>query len=1182
MKKNIISSFSEFGFFELLDIGTWDWNIKTNEAIYSAEWAKIAGYELEELEPNVYAWEKLVLPEDIGHVNEQIKIHLAGKTPIYEAEYRMTRKDGSIIWCQDKGKVIEFDEQGNPVRFVSAMQNVSRLKNAINELQTNKDILETEIQDRTKSLTNKDKMLREVYDIAKKLLTHDENESFDDLIHNCLRAIGEMTGQNRAYIWKSIYDSDNNHCCIQVYEWVEGIESIQGNPTFENIPYDMLPSFKKALIDGKCLNSFVCDLTQSEIEILEPQDIQSILIAPIDIGEINWGFIGLDNCKSKNYFSELEENVLLMSGSLIANAIQRRADQEKMREAEERTQIMLNATPLCCNLWDKEYNIIACNEEAVRLFDLPSQNEYLTHFSDLSPEYQPCGRLSSDMAFENISKAFKDRYCRYEWMHQKLDGEPIPSEITLVRVKYKNEYIVAGYTRDLRAHKAMLDKINMTQVELASARDEAIANTKAKSEFLAKMSHEIRTPMNAIVGMSEIILMGSVPSAIKDRVMSIKHACASLLSIINDILDFSKIESGKLEIVKINYFLPSLVNDVTNIISMRLINKPIFFTVNVDPMLPSNLVGDEVRIRQILLNLLGNAVKYTHEGYVKLSITGEITSKNTVLLVMKVSDTGIGIKEDDMQNLFSEFMQVDILKNKGVEGTGLGLAITKNLCRLMDGTISVTSVYGEGSTFTVELPQSFSEHEYKRFATVFKPEEKSVLVYESRDVYVESIKKSLEDLNVKCKVASSQPGFYIAIKDEEFSYVFLPEILMENAKSISEKLKIAVDFVLLTEFEETTSLGSIKCLPMPAHSLSIANILNDVKDTNVENSSKDKLSFIAPSARVLIVDDIATNICVAEGLMQPYQMHIDTCESGMEAIELVKNNDYDIIFMDHMMPIMDGVQATLLIRADEAYSNIPIVALTANAVSGVKEMFLSNGFNDFLAKPIEIIKLGEILEKWIPEDKKENAIEKEKEALSIEPTFTIEGLDISLGLSMTGGSIKSYLEILSVFYRDGENKIKDLKKCLENNNLPLYTTHVHALKSALASIGASELSIAAKALESAGKAEDVKFIKENNFMFLRGLDLLLININQVLDKELATENGISHEELTIKLVNLKKSIEEMDPFLTNMIMEELQNKLSGSDLSNRIIQISTHILLCEYDEAVRVIDNMLLSSSGNS
>jgi len=687
--------------------------------------------------------------------------------------------------------------------------------------------------------------------------------------------------------------------------------------------------------------------------------------------------------------------------------------------------------------------------------------------------------------------------------------------------------------------------------------------------------------MNAIVGMSELILRESIPSLIKDRVLSIKHASANLLSIINDILDFSKIESGKLEIVKMKYFLPSLVNDVTNIIRIRLSDKPVFFVVNVDPKLPSKLIGDGARIRQILLNLLSNAVKYTKEGHVKLFITGEIRDENSMTLKLEISDTGIGIKERNIRHLFREFVQVDVLKNKGVEGTGLGLAITKNLCRLMDGTISAKSVYGEGSVFTVEIPQELGE--YERFASVLTAEEKSVLIYESREIYAESLKQSLDWLGVKCKIASSQPEFYVAIKNSCYSFVFLPEILMESAINIAGKLETTLNFVLLTDFKEMASASGMKHLPMPAHSLSIANVLNEVDEDIIEDNDYSKQQFVAPNAHVLIVDDIDTNLKVAEGLLRPYQMRIDTCESGMQAIEYIKNNAYDVVFMDHMMPVMDGVKTTLAIREDPEYSALPIVALTANAVSGVKEMFLSNGFNDFLAKPIETAKLNEILEKWIPEEKKEKTAEKEVVTVE-EADFQIGGIDVSLGISMIGGTVENYLEILSVFYKDGKNKISELKNCLENNNLSLYATHAHALKSALASIGARKLSNAAKALEFAGKAEDTKFIKENNFKFLKELDVLLANINHVTNTNRVTNTNFaqssddtSREEFITKLSELKEAIEKMDAILTDKVMGELKDMFCGSENAGKFEQISAHILLCEYDEAINIIDNLLLS-----
>jgi len=386
---------------------------------------------------------------------------------------------------------------------------------------------------------------------------------------------------------------------------------------------------------------------------------------------------------------------------------------------------------------------------------------------------------------------------------------------------------------------------------------EASKASEAKAKFLAKMSHEIRTPMNAIAGMAELALREDKPDIARKHIITIKRAGAHLLSIINDILDFSKIENKKLEIIPSDYSFSSMINDVLNIIKIRVADSGLRFDINIDSDIPDYLFGDEKRIRQVLLNILDNAVKYTEKGFISFSVSGEI-KEDTVLLTIEVEDSGIGIKPENLKKLFGEFVQVDIEYKKGLDYTGFGLSIVKNLIKMMSGDISVKSEYGKGSKFTIKLPQKISSCES-----------------------------------------------FDSIKDDDIT-----------------------------------------------------------------------IGFNAPNARVLVVDDNDVNLEVAKGLMQPYKMQVDLCTSGAEAIEKVKTNGYDLVFMDHMMPEMGGVEATKIIREmakeNPHYANLPIIALTANAVSGVKEMFLENGFNDFLSKPIDIVELNSILEKWLPREKQEN------------------------------------------------------------------------------------------------------------------------------------------------------------------------------------------------------------------
>ena len=400
-------------------------------------------------------------------------------------------------------------------------------------------------------------------------------------------------------------------------------------------------------------------------------------------------------------------------------------------------------------------------------------------------------------------------------------------------------------------------------------KEKAQASARSKSKFLAKMSHEIRTPMNAIIGMTELAMREEMPAVLRDYIFTIKQAGANLLSIINDILDFTKIDSGKMEIVPVEYSLSSLVNNVVNVIRMKFIDSNIHFRLNIDKNIPGVLIGDETRIRQILLNILDNAFKYTQKGSVSLVIYGEII-EDIVNLTMEVSDTGRGIRRGEMNMLFDDFVQVDMLSNKGIEGTGLGLAISHGLVKVMNGDISVASEYGKGSTFTIKLPQ------------------------------------------IICKKEKAE---------------------------------------LFTEKEEGNTLIY-------------------------------KPLFTAPGANILLVDDNETNLKVVEGLLSPYKMNLDSCFSGFEAIKAVMNKNYDIIFMDHMMPDMDGVETTGHIRSwerekknenennnENPHKNI-IIALTANTISGMREMFLERDFDDFLAKPINIPELDKMLDRWLPQEKK--------------------------------------------------------------------------------------------------------------------------------------------------------------------------------------------------------------------
>jgi signal transduction histidine kinase/CheY-like chemotaxis protein len=717
----------------------------------------------------------------------------------------------------------------------------------------------------------------------------------------------------------------------------------------------------------------------------------------------------------------------------------------------------------------------------------------------------------------------------------------------------------------------------------------AEAANSGKSFFLARMSHEIRTPMNAISGMSELLLRRELDDESKRYAMDIKQASANLLSIINDLLDFSKIEAGRLELIPVTYYLSSLLNDVVNIIRTRLVEKPIRFYTNIDAFIPNMLTGDEVRLRQILLNMLGNAVKYTEKGFISVSITQNAREGNRVTLRIDVRDSGVGIKDEDQRKLFGEFVQVDMKRNRSIEGTGLGLAITKRLCEAMGGDVSVESEYGKGSVFTALIIQEIAQD--MPFAAVDDAGVKKTLIYEGRLVYAKSVAWSLENMGVPFRLVTAIEDFAQALRDEEWYFVFSGYGLYDRIKPVMERLRVELPakkqppLALMIEWGTEAYVPDVRFVSLPVQTLSIADVLNGAPDRRNygESGEFSGTRFAIPDARLLVVDDIETNLKVAEGLISPYKARVDTSMSGAEAVEMAKRNVYDLVFMDHMMSPMDGVEATALIREWEKEEGeagrqpVPIVALTANAVSGMREMFLTQGFSDFLAKPIDVSKLDDIIVKWLPKEKRikaDGGSSFEAGNQNSPAGLEIPGVDVNRGFALTGGSAERYIAVLKLYCRDADKRIEILSGAPDESGLAAFITQVHALKSASASIGAASLSEKAAMLEGAGRRGDIAAIAEGLGGFREELSRVIDRIRQaLLSKEKEQENGEAAPDKTA-LIRLKEALASENVGDVDRLIADLSEKPLSESARDSLSKISDLALVGEFKEALAIAEEL--------
>jgi putative sensory box histidine kinase/response regulator len=597
---------------------------------------------------------------------------------------------------------------------------------------------------------------------------------------------------------------------------------------------------------------------------------------------------------------------------------------------------------------------------------------------------------------------------------------------------------------------------------------------RAKTNFVSNMSHEIRTPMNSIVGITEILLRSRHSPKEQEYLLNIQSSGRVLLTIINDVLDCSKMEAGKMQLFDEPYDTCSLFHDLRISMENRIGHSGLELIYDIDQDIPCKLKGDMGRIRQVIINLVNNAIKYTEKGSVRFSV--HVRQKNTdkVMLYYEVADTGIGIRKEDQKILFDAFQRVEMDRNRYVEGTGLGLTISQNLVNMMGGVIEVESEYGKGSRFFFTIEQ-----------TIIDPTPVSAVNYNGQ-------------------------------KD-----------------NVTEK--------------------EAECL------------------------------FIAPEAHILLVDDNELNLVVAKELLKPLRMQIDTAENGLQAVKMVRGSQYDLVLMDHMMPVMDGIEAAKAIRAlpEDKYQKLPIIALTANAMVDARKEFLNAGMNGFVAKPIDFARICNQLKLWLPKDLVRDVPKEEAKKLladdlsdrEIQPEDPQMGFSFEEGVNHCG-SKAALMKTIRIFYRTIDSKANKIEQCLKEGLIGDYVIEVHALKSSALLIGAVPLSEAAKELEDYGKQGKTEVLEEKTPDVLTLYRDLKNILRPYAEKEEDAKKEFSDGEWITALQQIHQCIEQFDLDGVDQIMEQLEEYQVPECIRESMDQLRVYVADVSMEEIMELTDTM--------